>query len=463
MTERPVRQADRLSSFEALLWTLEQDPRFASGFANITFLDRPADPERMRTRMARAAASVPPLRQRILADPLGLAAPRWIDDPDFTIERHVGTMTLPSPGDDTRLVAAALEFCNRPYDTDHPLWGFLLVDGLSDGRGAMIQRFHHTIADGIGMMRMSEFFIDLERDPPELLPPTPPPGAAAQTPGTVRVLGGALGHSLTRVAATARKGTALGRDVICDPRRLGAGARRATDTAIAVTREVASMGRRRSPAWTDRGPGRALFLLRVPFDPIRGLASRHDVTVNDVFVAGVTGGAGAYHRAVGEPVDELRMAMPVSTRADREAGGNAFGMARTLVPTHEDPLTRLASIHAALGTVRGNAGVSLMQQLAGIANLLPAPVLTWFTGSQVASVDFTTSNVRGAPFAVFMGGARVESNHPIGPLTGTAFNLTMLTYNGSLDMGLHVDTDAVTRPDLLARAIEDSFAELLDT
>ena len=68
---------------------------------------------------------------------------------------------------------------------------------------------------------------------------------------------------------------------------------------------------------------------------------------------------------------------------------------------------------------------------------------------QTAAVDFTTSNVRGAPFPLYIAGARVLANHPIGPLGGTAWNLTTLSVDGSLDMGLHIDTGAVDDPVLL--------------
>ena len=108
--------------------------------------------------------------------------------------------------------------------------------------------------------------------------------------------------------------------------------------------------------------------------------------------------------------------------------------------------------------MRGDAALSLVPLLAAPAGLLPAPLLIGATKMQVSSVDFTTSNVRGAPFPLYMGGAKVLANHPIGPLIGTAFNLTMLSYDGSLDMGLHIDTAAIDHPDLLAECIDEAFS-----
>ena len=93
--------------------------------------------------------------------------------------------------------------------------------------------------------------------------------------------------------------------------------------------------------------------------------------------------------------------------------------------------------------------------------MLPPPVLTRLVRQQTATVDFTTSNVRGAPFTLYIAGAQILGNHPIGPLGGTAWNLTTISVDGSLDMGLHLDTGAVDEPELLRTCIESAFAELL--
>jgi hypothetical protein len=68
--------------------------------------------------------------------------------------------------------------------------------------------------------------------------------------------------------------------------------------------------------------------------------------------------------------------------------------------------------------------------------------------------------VRGAGIPLFIGGARILANHPVGPLGGVAFNLTLLSNDGNLDMGLHVDTAAVADPELLRTCVEESFAKI---
>ena len=75
-------------------------------------------------------------------------------------------------------------------------------------------------------------------------------------------------------------------------------------------------------------------------------------------------------------------------------------------------------------------------------------------------MDFATSNLRGAKVQYFISGAAVTGNHPFGPLAGTAFNLTTMSYNGRLDMGLFVDPVAVEDPGELRDDLEAAYDEL---
>jgi diacylglycerol O-acyltransferase len=84
--------------------------------------------------------------------------------------------------------------------------------------------------------------------------------------------------------------------------------------------------------------------------------------------------------------------------------------------------------------------------------------LAW---TQAQTVDFATSNVRGAPIAMYVAGAQLLENYPVGPLAGVAFNLTLLSYLGSLDMGVNIDTAAVADPDLLHRCLAGAFTDFL--
>lgn len=463
MGERPVHDARRMTDFEAVMWNLEKDPHLSSGFANVTLLDQPPDLDRLRARMERAARVVPRLRQRVVPALGRLAPPEWRDDPQFDIARHVRSVALPEPGSIAGLCDLAVTFAHGPYDRTKPLWEFLAVEGLEQGRGALLVRMHHTLTDGIGGVRMSEQYVDLERDPPGS-PPVAAPGEPLpfDRHSLLDTTVDTLTHNLRRDLGIARRVGVAGAGMARHPSRMLAGAGGALTTAAALTREITQTTHRCSPIWVDRSLSWSLELLSVPLDDVKRAAKNLGGTVNDLFVAAAAGGAGDYHRAQGHDIAELRMAMPVSTRTDRSNAGNAFGVTRTLVSVEADPVRRFEAVHAKLANVRNEPVVGVVTALSGLANVLPTSVLVRFTRAQVETVDFTTSNVRGAPFDLYIAGAHVESNHPIGPLVGTAFNLTTISSGGNLDMGLHVNRGAIPDPALLRACIEASFEELLD-
>jgi hypothetical protein len=156
------------------------------------------------------------------------------------------------------------------------------------------------------------------------------------------------------------------------------------------------------------------------------------------------------------------MSMPVNLREDRSAGGNAFSPARVLVPAGtEDPVERFHEVHARLATTKSERALGLTSMLAGVLNGLPTGVVVRLARQQVETVDFATSNLRGANFDLYLAGAHVLANHPMGPTAGTAFNATVLGYKDSLDLGLNIDTAAIEFPALLRTSIEESFAELV--
>jgi hypothetical protein len=117
---------------------------------------------------------------------------------------------------------------------------------------------------------------------------------------------------------------------------------------------------------------------------------------------------------------------------------------------------RFTAIQESAGSARSSAGSASLATLATVAATLPTSLVTRLARQQGETVDFATSNVRGSPVPCYIAGAKLLENYPIGPLAGVAFNLTLLSYAGSLDMGLHLDPAAVTEPDLLRKSIEDA-------
>lgn len=102
-----------------------------------------------------------------------------------------------------------------------------------------------------------------------------------------------------------------------------------------------------------------------------------------------------------------------------------------------------------------------MGALSGVARMLPTSVITSVARSQAAKIDFATSNLRGAPFALYVSGARVDEIVPMGPLAGTACNATALSYMNDFAIGLFIDPMAIDAPDDFRAAVDGAFADIV--
>src|SRR5262245_1809729 len=166
---------------------------------------------------------------------------------------------------------------------------------------------------------------------------------------------------------------------------------------------------------------------------------------------------------MGSEATDLRLAMPVSTRAHADSAANRFVPARVLVPIRpiDDPAELFTAVRERLRSVKDEAALPLAEGLAGVVSSLPTALLVAMTRTQTRTVDFAASNLRGSPIPLYLAGARILGSFPLGPRTGAALNVTMLSYCDQLDVGLNIDPAAVTDPDAFMRDCADSFGALL--
>src|SRR2546425_1568620 len=161
-----MRFERRMSDADALMWGVEKDPLLRSTIIAIAVLDRAPDRERLLERMDRASRLIPRLRQRVAPSPVIPAPPRWVVDPNFDLRYHVRFVRAPAPGTQRTLFDLAAIVGMQGFDRARPLWEFVVVEDLADGRAALIQKVHHSITDGVGGIKLAMTMLDLERDPP---------------------------------------------------------------------------------------------------------------------------------------------------------------------------------------------------------------------------------------------------------------------------------------------------------
>jgi WS/DGAT/MGAT family acyltransferase len=452
-----------MSDVEALMWNLEKDPALASSFANVTVLDQAPDADRLRQTMDHAVKVVPRLRQRVVPAFGRLAPPEWQDDADFDLDYHIRRIALPSPATERTLFDLASSLASQPLERTRPLWEFTIIDGLEGGRAALFQKIHHAITDGEGGVRMSAEFIDFSRDGQERTEPAvDPDGDQPGASSLVSTVIETAAHNARRQLGIARRAVSNLADLALHPNKVPAVGAEVIGAVQSLARQAAVTGHAHSPIWTERSLRRRFEVLRIPLDDTKRAAKALGGSVNDVFVAGAAAAAGAYHRSKGADVDELRITMPVSTRSDRSMGGNAFTPARLTVPVDgKGAIDQFSAIRDRLTATKQERALEFADALAGVINVLPTSMLVRIARQQVETVDFATSNVRGAPFDLYIAGAKILANYPMGPTGGTAFNLTVLSSGGWLDMGVNIDLAAVDDPELLRTCLEDAYAELL--
>jgi hypothetical protein len=245
------------------------------------------------------------------------------------------------------------------------------------------------------------------------------------------------------------------------PRQLPRRARDLGELIASLRRQVLVTDRARSRMFEHRSIARRYDVVALDLDPLHRAGKARGASLNDVFVTGIARGLHAFHREFGESPEQLRMAMPVSTRDRGDFAANRFAPSRVLVPVAiDDPADHLDAMHAALHDIRQEPALEAADLLAALTAGIPTAVLVNLMRAQTRTIDFATSNLRGSPVDLYLGGARIEASYPMGPRAGVPVNVTMMSYCGHLHLGIHSDPAAVVDPDLFLTCLHDAFSEL---
>ena len=114
----------------------------------------PPDHASLVSVLAERVSEIPRFTQVVRTHPLDLAAPEWVDDPQFDLAHHVHRIALPQPGDDAALYRVVADIMERRLDRDRPLWESWTIEGLAENRWAVLTKLHHCMADGISATRL---------------------------------------------------------------------------------------------------------------------------------------------------------------------------------------------------------------------------------------------------------------------------------------------------------------------
>jgi WS/DGAT/MGAT family acyltransferase len=407
---------------------------------------------------------MPRYRQKLAFVPLSLDTPVWVDDPDFDISNHLLRAALPKPGGDRELRDLIGRVFSRPLDRRRPLWEIYIVEGLQDGRWALLTKSHHAMVDGISNLELATILLDTEANP------GPQPFGvsrweARESPSAMGLLVNSLRERVTRPARV----LSAARAVAGQPGRLANALR---DTASGLASMAGHMGSPRSAINGETGPTRAFSYSHFPLEDFRGIKAALGGTINDIVLAVVAGGLRHFLIARGlDPDDEdeaLQCLCPVSIRdtSERTALGNRLAMLLVNLPIAEsDPVRRLLDVRATVDALKGRkqaVGADFLLNLAGFA---PSTLHAMVARASLRQIAFNliVTNVPGPQFPLYCQGAKLVDVYPIAFLyDGQQLAVAIFSYAGMLNFGYLADDQGVPDLDTFARCVEESVSELVE-
>jgi WS/DGAT/MGAT family acyltransferase len=459
----------RLSALDASFLYMES-PTTAMHVGSVARFTPPAgesfDYDAFCALVSRRISLVPRYRQKIRWVPGHLANPVWVDDEDFDITYHVRRSALPKPGNDEQLRALVGRLQSRQLDRARPLWEIYLVEGLADGRFAIVTKTHHAMVDGISAVDIGTVLLDASPTPQDAphddWVPQPEPSRA--------------GLVLGAVADTLRRPT-----VAIDTVRASLSDAKATaGRALGALGGIASVARTslrsapESPLNATIGEQRRFGMASTALDDYKRIRKAHGGTVNDVVLATVSGALRAWLLTRGEavvPSTTVRAMVPVSVRNDTESSalGNRVSSYFVDLPVGEpSPVVRLHQVSYAMKGHKESGqsvGADALVRLTGFAPpTIHSAAARLGAGLSRRLFNVIVTNVPGPQFPLYAAGARMDDCFPVVPLAkGQAVTIGLMSYNGGVYYGMNCDRDAMADIDVLATCIEDSLAELLET
>ncbi|SEH14517.1 acyltransferase, WS/DGAT/MGAT [Thermoleophilum album] len=407
---------------------------------------------------------VPRYRQRLLAPPLPLDRPRWVDDPHFNLRFHVRHTGLPAPGSEEQLKELAARILGQRLDRERPLWEFWLVEGLEGNRFAVIAKTHHAVVDGVSGVDVVTLLLDATPEPSPT--PPPPPWLPRPLPSRAELLVESLAGPLRtplELAKVAQRSLAHPEEVVSDLRR-GIGG------ALEFARAAFLRGGPRTPYNGKIGPHRRFDWVRFSLADLRAIKARLGGTVNDVVLACVAGALHHHLLVRGERVEgvELKTLVPVSVRADVERGalGNRVSLMIATLPVWcADPATRFAIVRDQMAALKESGQAVGAKVLTELGDFAPPTILAQasrlFATQRVFNLVVT--NVPGPQFPLYMLGRRLIDPFPVVPLApDQTLGVALMSYDGRINFGLIGDYDRMWDLRTLARCVRRSMAELAE-
>jgi diacylglycerol O-acyltransferase / wax synthase len=406
---------------------------------------------------------VPRYRQRLAHTALDSGRPVWVDDPNFNLEYHFRHTALPPPGDRAQLLRLTARINSQQLDRSKPLWETWFVEGLEDGRFALIWKTHHSLIDGIAGVDLATVLFDLSPEPP-VIEHSGTPWKPQAEPGTVALVAAGVRAALSGAIEL----TTHALNAAAHPERAFAKAREATE-GIGEIAWAALNPAPETPLNVEIGPHRRFIGVACRLEDFKLIKNTFGGTVNDVVLSVVSGALRSFFEERGVRTEglELRALVPVSVRTkdERNQFGNRIAAMRATLPVYvEDPVTRLEVVRQAMDGLKESKQALGAEVISGVQNFAPPTIL-----AQASRINFSTrlfnllvTNIPGPQFPLYVLGHELEEVFPVAFLPRKhALAVAIMSYNGAINFGLLGDYDALSDIDRVAEGLERELAGLL--
>jgi diacylglycerol O-acyltransferase len=454
---------DRLSALDSSFLLFEDGCSHMHVASTATFEAGPLstpdgglDIERIRDFVAARLHRIPRYRQKLAWIPIE-NQPVWVDDERFNLSYHVRHTSLPRPGDERQLKRLSARIASQQLDRGKPLWEVWFVEGLEDGRFAMISKVHHCMVDGVSGVDLLEVLLDPSPDAKGEEPPLYIPRGVPRPLELLRdEILDRVTAPLQAAARLLRAPARLASDVLESAKALG-------ETVLAGM-ELPS----ETPLNQEIGPYRRFDWLTMDLDRVKDVKNAFGGSLNDVVLATVAGGVRRFltRRRVDPGPIKFRIMVPVSVRTRSERGtlGNKVAAWMADLPIGEpDAARRYAAVRATTARLKDSKQALGAEILTRVTDWTPSTLLA--LGARLAHrglpFNLVVTNVPGPQVPLYLLGAPMVDIYPLVPLFARlGLGVALFSYAGRLHWGFNADWDVV--PDLhdFVRAIGDAFGEL---
>lgn len=401
-----------------------------------------------------------PMRRKLVEVPFSLDHPWWIDDDEFDLEYHVRHIGLAPPGGADQLTEQVSRIVGRQMDRTRPLWEVYVIEGLGDGRWAMLTKLHHATIDGAAGMILLNMLTNTDPNTPA---PEEVEWKGEQPPSQSELLQHTLHHLVTNPVKGMRlqlrmvrnlaetlgvnsvsKAAGLARDAIKNV--VGA-----SSNAVPENERLITLPLTPAPAtpWNKPITAHRRFAMRgTSLENLKVLKNATGGTLNDIVMAICAGALREYlikHDAL--PDKPLRAMVPVSIRTGDETDvwtNRVSGIIADLPTNCSDPLERVALCREAMAAAKrqlelvpAETLIDVTQTSAPLVAVAAIRLMSRMSNRMLLPANLTISNVPGPRQPLYFGGAKLDAYIPVSIVTdGMGLNITVHSYLDRLDFGI---------------------------